>query len=46
MKAEAMISTARRAPLYGRGRFDPVESPAAGRGKGKDAADARSILQK
>jgi hypothetical protein len=40
--ARDVISTARFAPLYGRGRFDPVESPAAGRDK--DAENARRIL--
>jgi hypothetical protein len=42
--ARDVISTARFAPLYGRGRFDPVESPAAGRDKHQDAANARRIL--
>jgi hypothetical protein len=41
--ARDVISTARFAPLNGRGRFDPVESSAEGREK--HAADARRILQ-
>jgi hypothetical protein len=45
MTARAMISTARFAPLDGRGRFDPVGSSAAGREMNMDAANARRILQ-
>jgi len=45
MMARTMILTARFAPLNGQGRFDPVESAAAGREMNRDAADARRILQ-
>jgi hypothetical protein len=44
MMARVIISTARFAPLNGQGRFDPVESSAAGREMNKDAADAKRVL--
>jgi hypothetical protein len=42
--ASKVIFPARNAPLHHRGRFDPVEPPAAGREKNQDAVDARQIL--